>query len=466
MAMDIKSKFAAIRIRHIQVLFMFLLLTIGVGMRVQFSVALVAMTDETASKNPNIPVYDWDNKSILLSSFFWGYSALQIIAAMLSRIYGSKSFLIGAMAINSMACCLIPLAAEYLGANGVMISRAVMGLSQGFFYPSVYNILAHWIPPSERAQMGSSALAGGSFGIITGMPITGFISASWAGWSYSFYFYGTLGFLWIIGYYYLGASTPATHPNISKMEQAFIENQMDMNGAELKVPWKAIVTSPAFWAIFVAYIGQTWGFQTILSELPIYMNKVMKFNMETNGLLSAAPYLTMCLIIFLSGYLADFLINKNYLMVEQARRIFSFFASFVPATALVVLSFLPEDYITLCVVMIIIAIGLQGASSAGFEINHIDLSPNFAGVLMAICNSCGEVFSNLGPLTVHFIVTDETNKAQWRIIFLAAATSYIVSCGIFLTYMRADIQPWNNVNNIVKENENDKNERYIVNKIV
>lgn len=35
---------------------MFLLLTIGVGMRVQFSVALVAMTDETASKNPNIPV--------------------------------------------------------------------------------------------------------------------------------------------------------------------------------------------------------------------------------------------------------------------------------------------------------------------------------------------------------------------------------------------------------------------------
>lgn len=65
------------------------------------------------------------------------------------------------------------------------------------------------------------------------MPITGFISASWAGWSYSFYFYGTLGFLWIIGYYYLGASTPATHPNISKMEQAFIENQMDMNGAEV-----------------------------------------------------------------------------------------------------------------------------------------------------------------------------------------------------------------------------------------
>lgn len=107
-----------------------------------------------------LQVYDWDNKSILLSSFFWGYSALQIIAAMLSRIYGSKSLLIGAMAINSMACCLIPLAAEYLGANGVMLSRAVMGLSQGFFFPSVYNILAHWIPPSERAQMGSSALAG------------------------------------------------------------------------------------------------------------------------------------------------------------------------------------------------------------------------------------------------------------------------------------------------------------------
>lgn len=43
-------------IRHLQVLLLFLLLSIGVGMRAHLPVAIVAMLDNSTTANPEIPV--------------------------------------------------------------------------------------------------------------------------------------------------------------------------------------------------------------------------------------------------------------------------------------------------------------------------------------------------------------------------------------------------------------------------
>lgn len=43
-------------VRHTQVILLFVMLVIAYGMRVNLSVAIVAMTDPEASSNPNIPV--------------------------------------------------------------------------------------------------------------------------------------------------------------------------------------------------------------------------------------------------------------------------------------------------------------------------------------------------------------------------------------------------------------------------
>jgi MFS transporter, ACS family, solute carrier family 17 (sodium-dependent inorganic phosphate cotransporter), member 5 len=60
--------------RHVQVVLIFLCLTITYAERVNMSVAIVAMTDKN-STNPDFPEYQWNEreKSLILSSFFWGY---------------------------------------------------------------------------------------------------------------------------------------------------------------------------------------------------------------------------------------------------------------------------------------------------------------------------------------------------------------------------------------------------------
>lgn len=48
----------------------------------------------------------------------------------------------------------------------------------------------------------------------------------------------------------------------------------------LKTPWKAIFTSVPMWALIIVHCGQNWGFWTLITELPIYMNNILKFKLE------------------------------------------------------------------------------------------------------------------------------------------------------------------------------------------
>lgn len=50
--------------------------------------------------------------------------------------------------------------------------------------------------------------------------------------------------------------------------------------------------------------------------------------------------------------------------------------------------------------------GLNSAITSGYMINHIDISPNFAGAIMGMCQSLANVFTFLGPLTFGYLVSD------------------------------------------------------------
>lgn len=107
-------------------------------------------------------MYEWDKQtqSLVLSSFFWGYVISQVPAGQLGAIYGPKYLLVGAMFINALFCILTPHMADIGGSWAVIGCRIMQGLSQGFFFPSMHTMLAKWIPPSERARMGTFVYAG------------------------------------------------------------------------------------------------------------------------------------------------------------------------------------------------------------------------------------------------------------------------------------------------------------------
>ncbi|KAF5270265.1 hypothetical protein FQA39_LY18881 [Lamprigera yunnana] len=261
-------------VRHVQILFLALLLCIGYGMRVNLSVGIVAMTDPTI--NPGFKTYDWHDESVILSSFFWGYILPQVIAGQVSTKYGARWFLVGTMAVCSLFTVLIPWMAD-LGSWGVMICRI---------------------------------LQGGPLGSVIAMPVTGWISGSSFGWPFAFYIYGLAGFIWVIAFAIFGSNSPAEHTSISVEEKVYIEMSLGVKTEESEkapTPWKAIFTSLPVWAILMTHCAQNWGFWTLITEMPTYMKNVMNFDIKRylffivpelsennaikfqNGLLSACP---------------------------------------------------------------------------------------------------------------------------------------------------------------------------------
>jgi hypothetical protein len=46
-------------------------------------------------------------------------------------------------------------------------------------------------------------------------------------------------------------------------------------------PWFDIFTSLPMWALIFAHCDHTWGSNTLLTELPSYMNSILKFDLKS-----------------------------------------------------------------------------------------------------------------------------------------------------------------------------------------
>ncbi|KAG8229382.1 hypothetical protein J437_LFUL000903 [Ladona fulva] len=291
------------------------------------------------------------------------------------------------------------------------------------------------------------------------MPICGWLSSTkGAGWPSTFYLFGAIGLLWTIVWLLFASSSPEDHRWISEKEKNYILNSLGKqrqhvgDGTKhLATPWKEIWTSLPFWAVILAHCGQNWGFWTLLTEMPTYLNSVLHFDLNENGLLSALPYLVMWIFSIIIGWISDKALAKGWLSVAVTRKLGNSIAHWGPALALIGLGFVPENKPLLAVGVLTVAVGLNGASYIGFQVNHLDLSPNFAGTLMGITNCLSNIMGIIAPITAGRIAYDETNADLWRTVFFVSAAVYFVFNLFFIIFGSVEIQPWNNPHNNLQE---------------
>lgn len=78
------------------------------------------------------------------------------------------------------------------------------------------------------------------------------------------------------------------------------------------------------------------------------------------------------------------------------------------ALGLVVLGYMGENAkAAICLYVFVVAIGC--CTNVGFNINHLDLAPNYAGILMGFTNAVASVGGVLAPTVCGFIVHDQVN---------------------------------------------------------
>lgn len=131
------------------------------------------------------------------------------------------------------------------------------------------------------------------------LPICG-ILADYVGWESIFYVWGAAGCVWFILWSFLVFSTPEEHPRISKEEKAYImfniydegpnSQHTTMEGRLPLPPYRHIFTSIPMLATIVTAMCQNYGFYTLLSMTPTYLNNIQHFSLES---VSSSYYLVL-----------------------------------------------------------------------------------------------------------------------------------------------------------------------------
>ncbi|XP_072948727.1 putative inorganic phosphate cotransporter [Epargyreus clarus] len=332
----------------------------------------------------------------------------------------------------------------------VCICRGIQGFTQGAIFPSMHYLISKWVPLEEKGRMSSFIFAGGQFGTAGQLIVSGYIADYW-GWPVIFYLNGVVGIIWTIVYLIIGSDTPQASKMISPEERLYIQTSLGQIGGHkrMKTPWKSIFTSLPFISVVVANIGSNWGFWTLLTEIPTYMSNILEVNIKSNGVMSALPYITMFLMNFPVGFTSDYAIKKKWVSVTTCRKIANTVGFCGPAFGLICLSYVPAGHVTAALLVLVAALALHAGFYNGYILVHLDMAPNFASTLMAVSTFISNVIGLFAPLAVGFILEDETNPKEWRIVFYITALTYIFTNLFFVIFGTSKRQKWNEGSEVI-----------------
>ncbi|XP_017490694.1 PREDICTED: putative inorganic phosphate cotransporter, partial [Rhagoletis zephyria] len=443
--------------RHIQTMLLFLNIAF-VGMSsFNVSVALVAMTN-AESTNANFQEFDWttQQKSYIISSFYWGCVLTQLPGGYLSKRFGTKIVMFVCTFGSAIFSLLIPLLVPWGDWQVYCAIRTMQGLFQGALFPAIHEHIAKWSPPSERNTIGALTYSGMDCANVLAMLVSGLIASSPLGWPGISYISGGLCFGWCALWFILAANNPPESRFITKEECQYIETSLkreeDFHKKRIPVPWLAILTSVPFFALIVARCAEIWGYSTMQTQIPSYLNGVFGMNIVSNAFFSTIPYIARWIMSYVYLIFGNMAVARGWLSLTAMRKIANTMALWLPAIFVSGIGFLDDANEALAIALLTLNVSLHAGATMGCVLSAIDLSPNHAGVVMGIVNPLANMITLISPLVAGAVVTDEHNRNQWQTIFIISAAIFFIGNLVFLIFGSAKVQPWDAPDYLLKDN--------------
>uniref|UniRef100_A0A2K5TXT3 Solute carrier family 17 member 8 n=1 Tax=Macaca fascicularis TaxID=9541 RepID=A0A2K5TXT3_MACFA len=394
---------------------------ISFGIRCNLGVAIVEMVNNSTvyvDGKPEIQTaqFNWDPETVGLihGSFFWGYIMTQIPGGFISNKFAANRVFGAAIFLTSTLNMFIPSAAR-VHYGCVMCVRILQGLVEGVTYPACHGMWSKWAPPLERSRLATTSFCGSYAGAVVAMPLAG-VLVQYIGWSSVFYIYGMFGIIWYMFWLLQAYECPAAHPTISNEEKTYIETSIGEGASvvslsKFSTPWKRFFTSLPVYAIIVANFCRSWTFYLLLISQPAYFEEVFGFAISKVGLLSAVPHMVMTIVVPIGGQLADYLRSRQILTTTAVRKIMN---------------------------------------CGGFNVNHLDIAPRYASILMGISNGVGTLSGMVCPLIVGAMTRHKTRE-EWQNVFLIAALVHYSGVIFYGVFASGEKQEWADPENLSEE---------------
>ncbi|KAG4074091.1 hypothetical protein HA402_014296 [Bradysia odoriphaga] len=431
-------------------------------LRVNLSITILAMIvprtatyNNSTSGNGTItivpdygPRYSWSpyEESLLLGAYFWGYLFTSAQSGIIAEWVGGRALVGCTFILSSIFTAIGPIVAAMEMFWLLFATRFLVGVFGGPIYPSLHYLIAHWAPPDEKGKFVAS-LMGSACGTIITWPLVSILIEKF-NWSMGFYVPAAFTFITALIWFRLVADSPSSHPRIELQERLYI--QQSLAGSLVKQesafpPMKSVLTSLPFWSLTLLHYGNAWGLFFLMNAAPKYMSEVLKVNLLKAGILSSLPYLARMLFGFVFGAIGDALLRRKLLSKTMIRKSFCIFSHVIPGLLLLTLSYagsMSSGFV--CVSLITLSLGFNGATTVTNLQNSQDLAPNYAGTLYGMINFVGGTTGFITPVVVSYFTAEQSTSEEWKWVFLIGSVFYITPAIVFMIFGSADVQKWNN----------------------
>ncbi|MCL5005010.1 MAG: MFS transporter [Acidobacteria bacterium] len=357
-----------------------------------------------------------ETKGLLLSAFFWSYTAMQVPIGLIVDRLNLLWVYAGAFALWSLAQGLTGLA----GTLGVLILlRILLGTGESIYLPGGLRIVSRLFGPSERGL--PSGLF--DFGTRTGLVFEGII-IPWLlvhfGWRDTFVFVGLTAFLWLIPWFAVFPQKVAKRSEKPPLPQTRRRMRIAHFNRNLLGICLGFFCFDYFW-----YLMLTW--------LPDYLYEARHLSIMKAGIYAAIPYAVFGLSEPVGGWISDRLVRRGWDETRTRKGIISFAFMF---GLLIIPAAMARTAGT--AVILIVCAGLVGLASANLLVMLQSCAPpDEVGVWTGFQNMAGNIGGIAAPLITGFLI-------EWTGSFLSAfilAPALLISGQLAFWFIVGKLEP-------------------------
>lgn len=385
---------AAGRIRWIIPVVLMITVFIGYLDRQVISIALPKIAETYGWTKAQTGAYGGN----IMSIFYVAYGLANIFFSPIGERFGARKSMLVVVILWSLFTALG-------GVFGLMftafiITRVMLGLSEGIHFPMMNLLTKEWFPMSERSR-GNGIYVVGIFiaGILAPIMIVPLVAAF--GWRWMFVILGCIGMgisfplIWKFIF-----DTPRKHPSITQDEVDYIEDGMEKDQEIIEGSlWKQIrpfVISLPFWVVLLGGIMNNAIAQGLLSWLPAYFTQERGLPFKDLWYAVSLPFLFSILGVLVWAYFGDK--TNRRALIAAIGFIFTAFIAYFAVTAATI-------FLTVILFSITIFINMTYPSNEYAIVQRI-FPKNRVGTGVGLYNGLAMMIGGgLGPVIIGTVVS-------------------------------------------------------------
>lgn len=327
-----------------------------------------------------------ESKGVLLSAFFWSYTAMQIPIGLMVDRMNLLWVYAGAFALWSVAQGLTGLAGSLMV---LILLRVLLGFGESIYLPGGIKIVSVLFGRTERGLPSGFFDSGTRFGLVLGGLAIPWLLVRY-GWRDAFVFIGVLGLLWLVPWLIAFPAKLAKKP----------QKQTETSGPQTLPRFKLVHFDRNLLGVCLGFFCFDYFWYLMLTWLPDYLYEARHLGIIKAGLFSAMPYAVFGVCQPLGGWISDRLISRGWDATRTRKGIITF--GFLFGLLMIPAAFVESANVA---VGLIVGAGFVGLATANLLVMVQLVAPHEeVGVWTGFLNFAGNIGGITAPLVTGFLI--------------------------------------------------------------